>query len=88
MKDNVQASRYETQEDGHTVFCTYRKEGDKVYLLHVEAPVALRGKGAAGRFMQALMEQLRAAKLKAVPVCSYAVAWLERHPEFGDMRAT
>ncbi len=85
IEDDTRHHRYTMNENGQTVFTTYRREGDLVQLLHVEAPEALRGTGAAGRFMQALMEHLRAQKLKAVPVCSYAVSWLERHKEFHDL---
>lgn len=71
----------------HTVFADYSIEGQTRAILHVEADPDLRGTGAAGRFMQALAEHARAEGLKLTPRCSYAVAWLERHPEFGDLQA-
>jgi hypothetical protein len=37
--------------------------------------------------MQALAEHARAENLKLAPRCSYAVAWLKRHPEFDDLKA-
>ena len=46
-----------------------------------------RGAGAAGRFMQALVDHARAERLKLVPRCSYAVAWLKRHREYEDVLA-
>src|SRR5882672_3856273 len=87
LTDNEQESRFEMIENGQTVFADYNRVGHTVHILHVEAPEALRGTGAAGRFMQALMEHLRAQKLKVVPVCAYAVTWLERHKEFQDIAA-
>jgi predicted GNAT family acetyltransferase len=69
------------------VFADYAVQGDTRVILHVEADPNLRGSGAAGRFMQALAEHARAEKLKLAPRCSYAVAWLKRHPEFGDVVA-
>lgn len=68
-----------------TVFADYAVQGDTRVILHVEADPALRGSGAAGKFMQALGEHARAEKLKLAPRCSYAVAWLKRHPEFADV---
>ncbi|HST91014.1 MAG TPA: GNAT family N-acetyltransferase [Brevundimonas sp.] len=70
-----------------TVFADYAVQGDTRVILHVEADPALRGSGAAGRFMQALAEHARAERLKLQPRCSYAVAWLKRHPEFDDLKA-
>ncbi len=70
-----------------TVFADYSVQGQTRTILHVEADPALRGTGASGRFMQALAEHARAEGLKLAPRCSYAVAWLKRHPEFDDLLA-
>ncbi len=83
---NPASSRYEQDVDGHIVFARVRREGDVISILHVEAPEVLRGAGAAGRFMQELMQVLRAEEVrKVVPVCGYAAAWLQRHKEHADM---
>ena len=68
-----------------TVFADYAVQGATRVILHVEADQALRGTGAAGQFMRALAEHARAEGLKLAPRCSYAVAWLKRHPEFSDV---
>lgn len=68
-----------------TVFADYAVQGDTRVILHVESDPALRGTGAAGRFMQALAEHARTEGLKLTPRCSYAVVWLKRHPEFDDL---
>lgn len=70
-----------------TVFADYAVQGDTRVILHVEADPALRGGGAAGRFMQALADHARAEDLKLAPRCSYAVVWLKRHPEYDDVLA-
>lgn len=70
-----------------TVFADYAVQGSTRVILHVEADPALRGTGAAGQFMQALAEHARAESLKLAPRCSYAVAWMKRHPEFDDIKA-
>ena len=70
-----------------SVFADYAVQGSTRVILHVEADPALRGTGAAGQFMQALAEHARAEGLKLAPRCSYAVAWLKRHPEFDDIRS-
>lgn len=86
LTDNKAQMRFEKNVDGHVVFARYRYDGSTLYILHVEAPEALRGKGAAGAFMQELMEYLRVGGTKkVVPVCGYAAAWLARHKEFADL---
>ena len=41
----------------------------------------LRGQGVAGALLDTLAQELRASGRRAVPVCSYAVQWFQRHPE-------
>ena len=81
LKDNADLSRFEMVEAGQTVFADYRRAGARLFIDHVEAPVALRGTGAAGRFMEALVETARAEGATLVPICGYAAAWLQRHPQ-------
>ena len=85
VHDNPDRRRYELDVDGRTVFANYRRQGDVLAITHVEAPVELRGTGAAGRFMQGLMDEMRQQNQKVLPLCGYASAWLRRHREFSDL---
>jgi len=85
VRDNVTARRFEMLEDGQTVFADYRRSGGRLIIDHVEAPPALRGTGAAGRFMEALAIHARAAGEKITPLCGYAATWLQRHAEYRDL---
>jgi hypothetical protein len=81
VKDNRERSRFEMVEAGQIVFADYRRDGSQLFIDHVEAPAALRGSGAAGRFMEGLVEAARTEGATLVPICSYAVHWLARHPQ-------
>lgn len=87
LKDNTSKSQFEIEVEGHTVFARYQLEANHLHILHVESPEALRGKGAAGQLMLALMEHARAKGLKVTPVCGYAVSWIKRNGTFGDILA-
>ncbi|HXQ15431.1 MAG TPA: GNAT family N-acetyltransferase [Caulobacteraceae bacterium] len=80
VHDNPSRQRFEMVEQGQTVFADYRRDGRRLIIDHVEAPISLRGTGAAGRFMEGLVAAAKAEGSTIVPVCSYAVAWLQRHP--------
>jgi predicted GNAT family acetyltransferase len=80
FRDDQAHQRFEMDEAGQVVFADYRRDGSRVFIDHVEAPVALRGTGAAGRFMDLLTQHARAEGDTLVPICSYAVAWLRRNP--------
>jgi predicted GNAT family acetyltransferase len=85
VRDNAAESRYELEVDGQIVFAHYRRREGTLVIPYVEAPPALRGTGAAGRLMQGVAEIARAEGLKIVPLCSYAAAWMRRHPEHRDL---
>ncbi len=87
VTDNSSRQRFELTEEGKLAYADYRVDGEVLVLPHVEADPALRGRGAAGRLMSGLMEIVKERDLKVRPVCSYAVAWLDRHPEYAGLRA-
>jgi predicted GNAT family acetyltransferase len=87
FKDNTEDHRFEWTEQGLVSFSDYYERNGAYVLPHVEAPVALRGSGAAGRLMQATADHARAQGLKLVPTCSYAVLWFRRHPDQQDVLA-
>jgi predicted GNAT family acetyltransferase len=91
FKDSESDNRFEQAFDGEKgnglVWADYAVRGDARMILHVEAEQALRGSGAAGRFMQAMAEHAREKGLRLFPHCSYAVAWHKRHPDYDDVLA-
>lgn len=87
LQDNTDTRRLEMEENGHRVYADYRREGNVLHIPHVEAAPALRGTGAAGRFMQELVAYARAHDLKIRPICGYAASWLQKHKESHDLLA-
>jgi predicted GNAT family acetyltransferase len=85
VSDNAARSRYELVEHGLTAFADYARREGRLLIRHVEAPVPLRGTGAAGRLMEGVIADARARGIKVAPLCGYAAAWLRRHPEHADM---
>lgn len=85
LTDHPERSRFEWSEDGKLAFATYQLCENLLTLSHVEAHPDLRGKGAAGRLMHALLEHARTHSLKVRPLCSYAASYIHRHPEFHSL---
>lgn len=79
--------RYEMEEQGLTSYADYRREGERLYIDYVFAPVPLRGTGASGRLMEAVAAEARRQNLRITPICGYAAAWLKRSAEFRDLVA-
>jgi hypothetical protein len=87
FSNNSDRQRFEWAENGAVVFGDYRGPPDRLAITYVEAPMALRGTGAAGRFMEALADHARRNDVKLVPICGYAVAWFRRHRDWQDVLA-
>jgi len=87
IRDDIGAGRLEFEEAGHLVFARYTRVGERLIIEHVEADPALRGTGASGRFMEALVAEVRRRCLTITPVCGWAALWLKRHPQYADVAA-
>ncbi|HEY9217022.1 MAG TPA: GNAT family N-acetyltransferase [Phenylobacterium sp.] len=85
LRNDEARSRYEMDEQGQTSWADYRLKDGRLYIDHVESPVALRGSGAAGRLMAALAEDAKQRGLKVTPICGYAATWLRRSKTYSEL---
>jgi hypothetical protein len=81
VTDNTEAQRFELTIDGHRAELVYRREGDRLVLVHTEVPDALEGHGIGGRLVRAGVGRAELEDLTLVPECPFARSWLERHPD-------
>jgi len=88
VRDNTALSRFELDDRGVTAFLTYRLAGNVITLQHTETPVAARGHGLGSRLVEGVLQTVRARGLKAVPVCNFVRAFLDKHPDYRDLVAT
>jgi uncharacterized protein len=85
VTDQPDRQRFELVEEGKLAFANYRREGNLLIIPHVEADPALRGRGTAGRLMAGMLEIVRSRGKKVRPLCGYAAAWIQRHPDYHDL---
>ncbi len=81
VQDNPPQHRFEATIDGHLAQVSYRVHGNVMTLVRTDVPEALKGQGVAGALVQAALDHARAHAMKVDPVCTYAKAYMERHPE-------
>ena len=85
ISNNQGLSRFEVSLPEGIGFLRYRIEPDTMHLLYVEVPREAWGHGIAAELSYAALEFAKARALKVIPVCSYVVAYLRRHPEYSEM---
>lgn len=67
---------------------TWRAQGERVRIAtHTGVPHELRGRGIAGRLVEALIADAREQGFKVVPACSYVAKQFDEHPEWAELRA-
>ena len=87
VRDNPSASRYELAADGGTAIAAYRRDGDVLTFTHTEVPAELEGCGIATRLIGGALADVRTQGARIVAQCPLVAAYVERHPEVGDLVA-
>ena len=80
-RDVPERSRFELRAQGRLAYADYRAEGGVLAIPYVYADPALRGSGAAGEVMEAVLAHACAQGLKVRPICPYAAAYIRRRRE-------
>jgi predicted GNAT family acetyltransferase len=84
---NKDSHRYEIWVDGKRVgHADYSPMPGERHFVHTETDPAEQGKGYAAILMRESLSDVREnSKDKVVPVCSYVVMYMQRHPETHDL---
>ncbi|MBC7927318.1 MAG: N-acetyltransferase [Bryobacteraceae bacterium] len=87
VSHNRQKSRFEYVENGNLAVLDYQERNGQLALTHTGVPDEIAGGGIGGALVKAAFDHARAHGLKVLPLCSFAAAWLARHPDYEDLRA-
>jgi predicted GNAT family acetyltransferase len=84
---NPEATRYELWlHDARIGLAEYSLSPGERHFVHTEVDPAFQNKGYAADLMrEALADVRQNSKDKVVPVCSYVVMYMKRHPETQDL---
>ena len=73
--------RFSTEVEGHRAELDYRLDGTVMHITHTGVPSAIGGRGIAAALMKAALAHAEASGWTVVPACSYANAYMTKHPE-------
>ncbi len=79
--------RFAAEVAGEQAHLDYETTDSVMHITHTVVPDAIGGRGIAGRLVQAALDHARHEGWKVKPVCSYAEAWMRKHPEYADLHA-
>ncbi|MGB7962185.1 MAG: GNAT family N-acetyltransferase [Propionicimonas sp.] len=84
VSDNPAASRFEARIDGALAgFVDYELADATVAFTHTIVDPAFGGRGVGSALARYALDHVRAdGTRKAVPICPFIKAWVERNPEY------
>jgi uncharacterized protein len=71
--------------DGLESHLEYVRNDEVLNLNHTYVPNELRGKGIAGKLVEAAISYVKENKLKIKPTCSYVAEYVRRHKEYEEL---
>jgi len=88
IRHEPDARRFAADVDGKTAYITYRElDRQRLELDHTYVPQERRGGGIASQLTARALEYARERGFRVVPSCPFVAAYIERHPEYRDLRA-
>jgi uncharacterized protein len=88
-EDAGSKGRWSVNIDGHAAEMTYSRASAQLIIIdHTEVPDALRGRGVGQALVLRAVEDARREGFRIIPLCPFAKAQFERHPEWRDVLST
>lgn len=90
VQENPGRSRYDASTDAGVVagFAEYQdRDGVRVFT-HTEVDDAFEGQGVGSSLARGALDDARGRDLKVRPECPFIRGWIEKHPEYDDLRAS
>lgn len=87
-EDGADKGRYVVRAEGAEAEMTYTRAGVlQIIIEHTGVPDALRGTGAGQAMVEQAVQDARAGGYKIIPLCPFAKAQFDKHPEWADVRS-
>lgn len=83
--NNQEAHQFQMVVDEQQSFIEYKKEGDKMILVHTEVARTQQGKGIARAMVVKTFQYLDEHHLTMVPVCAYIRSFLKNNPQWNRL---
>ncbi|PYE21798.1 putative GNAT family acetyltransferase [Rhizobium sp. PP-CC-3A-592] len=85
-EDGASKGRYRIVVEGVEAEMTYSRAGTQLVIIdHTDVPAALRGRKVGERLVRQAVEDARREGVSIIPLCPFAKAQIERHPEWQDV---
>jgi predicted GNAT family acetyltransferase len=89
VQDNAERLRYEASTESGVVagFAEYEDVLDVRIFTHTEVDDAFEGQGIGSALARAALDDVRRRGMRVRPRCPFIRSYVEKHPEYADLRA-
>jgi hypothetical protein len=88
VTDNAAAARFEIDVDGEVAgYAEYRRREGVVTFTHTVVDPAYEGRGVGSALVRGALDAVRAEGARVLAQCPFVRAWIERHPDYADLRS-
>lgn len=89
IEDNAERLRYEASTESGVVagFAEYEDVLGVRVFTHTEVDDAFEGQGVGSALARAALDDVRERGMRIRPLCPFIRSYVERHPEYADLRA-
>lgn len=77
--------KFETVVDGHACYVRYCPCPEGIKITSTYVPQQVEGRGIAAALVKSALDYAACSGFKVVPLCSYVVAYIKRHPEYSHL---
>ena len=85
---NTASNCFELTLEGHRCVLDYTLRGNIMTITHTGVPNALGGRGLAAELTKFALSHAQTQGWKVIPQCSYADAYIKKHPEYAALLST
>ncbi|MGE4368921.1 MAG: GNAT family N-acetyltransferase [Burkholderiaceae bacterium] len=85
ITQNTRENRFETTEDNVLSVLDYDLADNVMTITHTGVPDAVGGRGIAADLTRFALDTARANGWAVRPQCTYAQAYIRRHPDYADL---
>ena len=83
IRHDESSRRFSTEVEGHRAVLDYSLDARVMTITHTEVPPPIAGRGIAAELMKAALAAAATMGWTVTPACSYAAAYMRRHPDNG-----
>lgn len=86
IKDHPASHRFELTVDGVlAAYAEYNLLKQGLMFTHTEVLAAFEGRGLGSQLARFALDQVRARRVQAIPVCKFIAGFIRKHPEYLDL---